>query len=202
MGYKKPTLDKFLATLLDDVLTSNTFIDWERVKNFLEDYRREIGLLGSLSKKEPLKDLEDLLLHYPRILELLHHLIAHEPMRLNLLDIGNVDFKKDMKRLKSGDTSTAKRLAEAFDKMGLIEEIINMKSVFDFSKGVMVGLEPNKRKYRRGSIFQDKLLPELIEKIIAALKGEKKNLFTWRRWSWNEDISWRKRKVPRFWNIF
>lgn len=174
MGYKKPTLDKFLATLLDDVLTSNTFIDWERVKNFLEDYRREIGLLGSLSKKEPLKDLEDLLLHYPRILELLHHLIAHEPMRLNLLDIGNVDFKKDMKRLKSGDTSTAKRLAEAFDKMGLIEEIINMKSVFDFSKGVMVGLEPNKRKYRRGSIFQDKLLPELIEKIIAALKGEKK----------------------------
>jgi len=174
MGYKKPTLDKFLATLLDDVLTSNTFIDWERVKNFLEDYRREIGLLGSLSKKEPLKDLEDLLLHYPRILELLHHLIAHEPMRLNLLDIGNVDFKKDMKRLKSGDTSTAKRLAEAFDKMGLIEEIINMKSVFDFSKGVMVGLEPNKRKYRRGSIFQDKLLPELIEKIITALKGEKK----------------------------
>jgi len=174
MGYKKPTLDKFLATLLDDVLTSNTFIDWERVKNFLEDYRREIGLLGSLSKKEPLKDLEDLLLHYPRILELLHHLIAHEPMRLNLLDIGNVDFKKDMKRLKSGNTSTAKRLAEAFDKMGLIEEIINMKSVFDFSKGVMVGLEPNKRKYRRGSIFQDKLLPELIEKIITALKGEKK----------------------------
>jgi len=70
-----------------------------------------------------------------------------------------------MERLKNGDTSTAKKLAEAFDKMGLIEEIINMKSVFDFSKGVMVGLEPNKRKNRRGSIFQDKLLFELIEKV-------------------------------------
>jgi len=166
MAYIKPTLDEFLKTLLDDVLTSKTFIDWGRIQDFLEDYRREIALIGSLSNKEPLKDLEDLLLKYPRILELLHHLIAHEPKKLNLMDIGVINFKEDLKKLTKHDTATAQRIAKSFEKMGLIEEILSMKSVFDFSKGVMVGLEPNKRKNRRGTVFQE-LIPELIEKVIG-----------------------------------
>jgi len=165
MTYVKPTLDEFLDTLLNDVLTSKTFIDWRRIENFLEDYRREIALIGSLSNKEPLKDLEDLLLKYPRILELLHYLIAHEPRKLNLMDIGVINFKEDLKKLIKQDIGTAQRIARSFKKIGLIEEILSMKSVFDFSKGVMVGLEPNKRKNRRGILFQ-KLVPELIEKVL------------------------------------
>ena len=166
MTYTKPTLEEFLDTLLEDVLTAETFIDWKRIHDFLEDYRREIALLGSLSRKNPVEDLQDLLIKHPRIILLIHKLLAHDPMGLNLVDLGKINFKHAYEALQLQDTGLAQNLAFAFEKIGLIRELVALKSVADFSKGVLVGLEPNKRKNRRGIIFEHVIIPKLLNQVL------------------------------------
>lgn len=171
MTFQKPTLDEFIATLSPDVLSSKTFIDWTRIHEFLEDYRREIALIGSLSKDKPVEDLADLLLRFPRILLLLQQLIASSSDDLGLADGFLVDFKKDQVLLKAGGAERAGQIAKTFAAVGLVDELLAMKSVFDYSKGVLVGLEPNKHKNRRGEVFQSQV-GALLEQAIAGCNKE------------------------------
>jgi hypothetical protein len=145
-----------MSTLTDEVLSSKTFIDWTRIYAFAEDYRRELALVGSLSKETPVEDLADLLVTYPRVLPLLRSLIASAE-RLALIDGFTIDFKADQSRVTTGDKNRALQIATCFEAIGLLRELMVMKSVLDYSKGVLVGLEPNKHKNRRGSAFQSQV---------------------------------------------
>ncbi|MSQ12405.1 MAG: hypothetical protein EXR48_06925 [Dehalococcoidia bacterium] len=172
MAYIKPSLVEFIETLTPDILSAATFIDWKRIEAFLHEYRRELALLGSLSKDDPQADLADLLLQQPTTLKLLQTLIAHGSDSLQLPDTLPIDFDKGLQRLKSKDHKYARDLAEAFHAVGLVPQLQVMKSVLDYSKGTLVGLEPNKRKNRRGHVFQNIVIPKLLDQTIRELNKQ------------------------------
>lgn len=172
MAYTKPTLAEFISTLTPDILSAATFIDWKRIETFLHEYRRELALLGSLSKDDPLADLADLLLQHPTTLKLLQTLIAHGSDSLQLADTLAIGFDEGLGRLKSKDHKYARDLAEAFRAVGLVPQLQVMKSVLDYSKGTLVGLEPNKRKNRRGDVFQNVVIPKVLDQTLRELNEQ------------------------------
>ena len=78
-----------------------------------------------------------------------------------------IDFREDEK-VVAGDIKRAKTIAGIFVEMGLVKFLKEVRSVEDIVKGVLIGLEPNARKNRRGLKLEsvlDSLIVSTIEKI-------------------------------------
>ncbi|NMX22052.1 hypothetical protein C5S30_06405 [ANME-1 cluster archaeon GoMg4] len=161
----------FFQTLTPDILTPNEYVDWDRINQKVKEMRREIALLQSLDKENPVEDLTDLFKQNPNILKVLQLLIAHTPREIYFDDRNkHIDFKEDLKYIRT-DRERAKEISGLFVEMGLVEFLKEVKSVEDVVKGVLIGLEPNSRKNRRGTIFETKI-DTLIDVTISEINEE------------------------------
>lgn len=163
----------FFQTLTPEILSPIDYTDWLSIKNKVKVIRREIALIQSLDKDNSINDLSDLLIKEPKILKVLQLLIAHTPEEIYFDDLKkHIHFKKDLENIRI-DKNRAKEISAIFIEMGLIEFLKEVKSVEDIIKGVLIGLEPNVRKNRRGTKLQT-TLNSLILKTIEKINKEKK----------------------------
>lgn len=129
--------------------------DWNAIELTLVRLRREIALVQSIDKHNPVSDLADLLRKQPSILKVLQLLIAHAPDKIYVGDPAKtIDFKFDEANLcATGNAALmrAKVIARTFYDMGLLEFLTRVKSVEDVVRGVLIGLEPDARKNGRGA---------------------------------------------------
>lgn len=162
----------FFQTLTPEILCPIDYTDWKIIKSKVKTIRREIALLQSLDKDDPVSDLAELLIKEPKILNVLQLLIAHTPKEIYFDDLKkHIHFKKDITEVAE-NPKRAKEVALIFVEMGLVDFLKEVKSVEDVIKGVLVGLEPNTRKNRRGTKFE-MVIESLISKTIEKLNIEK-----------------------------
>jgi len=158
----------FFQTITPEILSPADYTNWDGIKAKVKAIRREIALLQSLDKDNPVEDLIDLLHNNPKVLKVLQLLIAHTPEKIFFDEKDKyIDFKADLENV-ANDTGRAKAIAEIFVEMGLVEFLKEVRSVEDVVKGVLLGLEPNARKNRRGAKLEaviNELISSTIEKI-------------------------------------
>ena len=161
-------VELFFQTITPEILSPEDYTDWDTIRKKVKELRREIALLQSLDKDNPVEDLTDLLHHTPNVLKVLQLLVAHTPRKI-LFDDKNkyIDFKEDLKEV-ANNIERAKSVAGIFVEMGLVDFLKEAKSIEDVVKGVLLGLEPNSRKNRRGKKVEaviSKLISSTIEEI-------------------------------------
>lgn len=162
----------FFQTITPEILSPADYTNWDGIKAKVKAIRREIALLQSLDKDNPVEDLTDLLHDNPKVLKVLQLLIAHTPEKIFFDEKDKyVDFKADLENV-ANDTGRAKAIAEIFVEMGLVEFLKEVRSVEDVVRGVLLGLEPNARKNRRGAKLEA-VINELISSTIEKINKEK-----------------------------
>jgi len=161
----------FFETLTPEILSPKDYIDWNNVKEKIKKIRREIALLESLDKDNPKEDLADLLNKNPKILKVLQLLIAHTPDVIYFDDKSKyINFEKDILIVEK-NKERAYQIAQIFIEMGLVEFLKEVKSIEDIVKGVLLGLEPNVRKNRRGKKLE-LIINFLIKDVVEKLKDD------------------------------
>ena len=140
----------FFNSITPEILSPSDYVNWSKINKKVRSLRREIALLQSLDIESPILDLADLLHNHPKILNVLKLLIAHTPDKIFFNDKEKfIDFKKDILNVKN-NFDRSKEIALIFIEMGLIDFLKEVKNIEDVIKGVLIGLEPNVRKNRRG----------------------------------------------------
>lgn len=166
-----------IETLKDSIYTWDYFVDWEKIRNRMEDLEVELNMLNSLIGKENIEQkFIELMEEYPRVKKVLPLLIAVRQNKLRKMSI-----LKDSKELKSEpkreyfkirrdiDTETREELLSFFNNSGLKEVLQDkdIKSVQDYYFGVEVGMDTNARKNRTGFLMEslvEDFLKELVKK--------------------------------------
>jgi len=162
----------FFQTLTPEILSTKDYVDWDTINFKVKKLRREIALLQSLDKDNPINDLADLLNKEPKILKVLQLLIANTPSEIYFDTPGKyIHFDEDIERIKK-DKNRVTKIAEIFVEMGLVEFLKEVKSVEDIVKGVLLGLEPNVRKNRRGKKLE-KVIEDLVRNTIEKIDRER-----------------------------
>ncbi len=162
----------FFQTITPEILNPADYTNWDGIKAKVKAIRREIALLQSLDKDNPVEDLTDLLHNNPKVLKVLQLLIAHTPEKIFFDEKDKyIDFKSDLENV-ANNTERAKAIAKIFVEMGLAEFLKEVRSVEDVVKGVLLGLEPNARKNRRGAKLEA-VINGLISSIIEKINKEK-----------------------------
>jgi len=162
----------FFQTITPEILNPADYTNWDGIKAKVKAIRREIALLQSLDKDNPVDDLTDLLHNNSRVLKVLQLLIAHTPERIFFDEKDKyIDFKSDLENV-ANDTERAKAIAEIFVEMGLVEFLKEVRSVEDVVKGILLGLEPNTRKNRRGAKLEA-AINNIISSTIENINKEK-----------------------------
>lgn len=98
-----PTPDKasaFFKSITPEILAPDEYTDWNAIEEKVTRLRREIALVQSIDKHNPITDLTDLLQKHPAILKVLQILIAHTPDKIYFNDPAKtIDFKADTVKL-------------------------------------------------------------------------------------------------------
>ena len=164
----------FLNNITPDVLEPEDYVRWDKIEEKVNSLRREIALLQSIRyAPDPFHDLVNLLIEGPTILRVLKTLIAHTPDEIIFPDNRYINFKNDEKHLKlRKDKKRAEEISKMFFDLGLLPYLKKIESLRDIVRGVLVGLEPNSRKNRRGERFES-LLSALIENTVNEINKEK-----------------------------
>lgn len=163
-------LQLFTQSITPDIIPVNRFVDWNSINGKIKTLRREIALIESIDKSEPLNDLKEILLTNSNALDVLKLLIAHTPDRVFFSDGRHIDFIEDKKKIAAGDKKRASEIAKIFKEIGLFEFLNEVRSVRDVVKGVLIGLQPNSRKSWRGLIFEERI-KNMLEKVLVSVEA-------------------------------
>lgn len=149
----------FFQKLILSNKTYDYFVDWEKVRALVGQYLNELSLLNSLTKvdiSERNKHMENLIIKYPQVVEVLPFLIAERVKngKLNIFDpeleqIVVFEFKKE-----KISREIAAKIVEFCNKTGIMNLFQQTKDVHDYLLGVEVGIDTNARKNRSGEIFE------------------------------------------------
>ena len=168
MGFKTENeyFDYFFDTLLKTNWTYDYFVAWEKVKQNVRKYIREISLLNSLTKIPPEErktELKELFINYPEIIPVIPSIIAVRERSVPILEIGEKAIYKtfNFSRRKLSKEA-AEDLVTFCDKVGILQLFGEINDLYAYLLGVEVGLDSNARKNRSGEIFQN--LVELLLK--------------------------------------
>lgn len=166
-------LDLFFESIVDTNRSHQFYVDWVKVKNFVEKFKVECHILNSLiGSKNFDADLKEILERYPEILPVIPTLIAVHDLQFKVIqdfedvdiNIINYDFRE--RRLSRAEIDL---ILDFFKKTGLknLFQYPVFTNVTDYLLGVEVGMDTNARKNRSGSAMEDMLAP-----IIATIKAE------------------------------
>lgn len=152
--------DYLIDTLkLDGILQWNYFVNWSKVYRNIVPLEKELNLLNVLVGKEDIeKELTDLILEYPKVVNAIPLLLAirfrrKKDQKINILiDTENFKYELFDLSLSTPNEEEAKKIAMLFNRSGLGELVRDkrVKSLVDYATGVEVGLDSNGRKNRGG----------------------------------------------------
>ena len=152
--------DYLIDTLkLDGILQWNYFVDWAKVYRNIVPFEKELNLLNVLVGKEDIeKELTDLILEYPKVVNAIPLLLAirfrrKKDQKINILiDTENFKYELFDLSLSTPNEEEANKIAMFFNRSGLGELVRDkrVKSLVDYATGVEVGLDSNGRKNRGG----------------------------------------------------
>lgn len=149
----------FFQTLLKTNWTYQYFVDWNKVREKVRVYIKEIGLLNSLTKMSPNErrmELEEILLRYPETIPVIPLIIATREQRISVIDVGEKavysTFNFSKRRLTEGG---AKDLADFCENVGILQLLGEIDDLYAYLQGVEIGLDSNARKNRSGKIFEE-----------------------------------------------
>ncbi|AMW33267.1 type II restriction endonuclease [Fervidobacterium islandicum] len=166
----KDVVEKFLGTILKTNKTYNFFVDWDKVKEFVEKHRIEINILSTLIHSADFdSDLRKILRKYPEVLAVIPMLIAVRENSISvLLDTDHNELRIDEYdfTVRTLNEQEINYFVEFFEKTGLKSFFLNTadKSLYDYLVGVEVGLDTNARKNRSG-FFLEKYLNPIVKSI-------------------------------------
>jgi len=161
-------VEYFNNNLLKTNKTLDYFVDWEKVKENVEKYKVEIGILSSLvGSKRPKEELRALIKEYPQILPVMPLIVA---FRIKIIALAD---EKDCCKIKNYDflpfnvtDEKIDRVIEFCEGVGIFQLLENIKVLRDYIMGVEVGLDSNARKNRSGEIMEKN-----VTKALEKLKG-------------------------------
>jgi len=163
-------LNYFFNTLLLSNKTYDYFVDWTKVKESVNKYLNELSLLNSLIKV-PLKDrekrLQNLILQYPQIINVIPLLIA-ERLKNGKIDIFDFNIEEIVTFEFNSSHSNKNNVSKIINfcyKTGIFDLFEEVKDIYDYLLGVEVGLDTNARKNRSGDIFE-RMCKQKIRKLI------------------------------------
>lgn len=169
--------DYLIDTLkLDGILQWNYFVNWTKVYRNIVPFEKELNLLNVLVGKEDIeKELTDLILEYPKVVNAIPLLLAirfrrKKDQKINILiDTENFKYELFDLSLSTPDEEEAKKIAMFFNRSGLGELVRDkrVKNLVDYATGVEVGLDSNGRKNRGGHQME-----HLVEGYIQAACNE------------------------------
>ncbi|WP_372589125.1 type II restriction endonuclease [Fervidobacterium pennivorans subsp. shakshaketiis] len=155
----------FLDTLLETNKTYDFFVDWKKVRSFVEKNKVEINILNSLLHSEDFdNELRRILRRYPEVLKVVPLLLAIRDNSVSIISEFGLEKTKVIKldfterNLREEEIET---FVDFFKKTGLRDLFLNIadKSLFDYILGVEVGTDTNARKNRSGKVLEDFLKP-------------------------------------------
>ncbi|MEA3317934.1 MAG: type II restriction endonuclease, partial [Bacteroidota bacterium] len=154
------------------------FVNWEKVYNNVIPFEKELNLLNVLIGKEDIeKELTDLILEYPKVINAIPLLLAirfksKSEQKINILT-DPVNYQYDLFDLSvtNPNEEQAKKIANFFNKSGLGELVKDkkVKNLVDYSTGVEVGLDSNGRKNRGGHQMENRV-ESYIQEVCNDLK--------------------------------
>lgn len=169
--------DYLIDTLkLDGILQWDYYVNWDKVYNNVVPYEKELNLLNVLIGKEDIeKELTDLILEYPKVVNAIPLLLAirfrrKKDQKINILiDPENFKYELFDLSLSNPDEVEAQKIAIFFNRSGLGELVRDkrVKSLVDYATGVEVGLDSNGRKNRGGHQMEN-----LVEAYIQSACNE------------------------------
>lgn len=164
-------MDYFMKTLMQTNRTYDYYVNWEKVKNNVQNYVTEISILNSLTKIEPSqreKQLRNLIFKYPEIIQVIPLIIAVREKNLVVFDlIDNLYKKFDF----SGQNIELENIINFCKHSGIIELFGEINDLYAYLLGMEVGLDSNARKNRSGKIFEN-----IIELLLNKKLSDYKNL--------------------------
>lgn len=180
-GFKSENnfFDTFFETLLKTNWTYQYFVDWEKVREKVRCYVKEISLLNSLTKidsNERPKELEEILLKYPETIPVIPLIIAARAKRICLLDVDEKPiYNKYIFSNRSLTKDEVQGLVYFCEKAGILKLFGEIDDLYAYLQGVEVGLDSNARKNRSGKIFEGlvgMLLKQKLEGFNVKIKAE------------------------------
>ena len=164
-------MDYFMKTLMQTNRTYDYYVNWEKVKNNVQNYVTEISILNSLTKIEPSqreKQLRNLIIKYPEIIQVIPLIIAVREKNIVVFDlIDNLYKKFDF----SGQNIELENIINFCKNSGIIELFGEINDLYAYLLGMEVGLDSNARKNRSGKIFEN-----IIELLLNKKLSDYKNL--------------------------
>lgn len=164
-------MDYFMKTLMQTNRTYDYYVNWEKVKNNVQNYVTEISILNSLTKIEPSqreKQLINLIIKYPEIIQVIPLIIAVREKNIVVFDlIDNLYKKFDF----SGQNIELENIINFCKHSGIIELFGEINDLYAYLLGMEVGLDSNARKNRSGKIFEN-----IIELLLNKKLSDYKNL--------------------------
>jgi len=161
----------FINTLLPSNKTYEYFVNWKKVKAAVNSHLNELSLLNSLTKVPPQDremHLQNLLLQYPKVVEVLPLLIA-ERINNGKIDVFDSTLETFLILKFEQDEVNEEEIpliTEFCRKSGILELFQVVKDLPDYLLGIEVGLDTNSRKNRSGVIFEQ-MCKEKIKRTIS-----------------------------------
>ena len=164
------------------------YVDFEKIYRSAEKYKVELNILNSLIGSKTIeKDFENIIVKYPKTLEVIPLLLAVRSNEIFIKDATNEYLFKFNKLVYSVDD-----YIKFMRETGLFDLLQNhiINNLYDYLLGVEVGLDSNGRKNRGGHLMED-----LVEEYIIKAGYKKNETFFKEMYladiekKWNMDLS-------------
>ena len=155
-------VEYFFSTLLPTNRRWSFYVDWKKVRNFVEGYKVELGILGAVVDSNE-DEFRKTLLKYPEIVKVFPRLLAIREDNFSILidpekqEYFDFNFKELPK-----NKDQANKYIKFWKESGLSSALRDVENLKDYYYGVEVGSDTNARKNRGGTEWES-----LIEPIIT-----------------------------------
>lgn len=206
---EKEIFDFFIKNLQKTIFTWEFYVNWEKIKENVEDLEDELNLLNWLIWKDNSeKKFISLLKRYPRIKKALSLLVAIRPNSkkfrkqsiISIEDIGkplikwDVEIKRKYFKVKKElDKKTIDELLKFYKNSGLknVFENKNIKNIKDYYFGIEVWMDTHARKNRTGDMMEKIVYNYLKQDFNNIIEQAKKSDIK-KRWWIDLELDWIK----------
>jgi type II restriction enzyme len=154
----------FLSTLLITNRGWGFYVDWDKVLDFVEKYKIELGILEAVLQSD-VKEFFETIKKYPEVIRVFPRLLAIRDDKFSIIE--NPDTRRylnfDFTKLPETDIEIYEYI-DFWRKSGLATVLKEVKNLRDYYMGVEVGSDTNARK-NRGGVEWEKFVEPLIMQI-------------------------------------
>ncbi|WP_233560775.1 MULTISPECIES: type II restriction endonuclease [unclassified Haloarcula] len=169
-------MEEFQSTVIPSAIPNEMFIDYERIEDKLDANRNRIRSVQSwsgLSRAEFETEITGTLMDTNETrewIDFLFELVGETGIRYSSAE-GTWKFHSYKKDIDSGNRDAAAELAELLCDIDLQQIVDDTDRIESHYRGLLVGLEPNKRKNRQGTGFEA-LVEERLNTVVGELEDD------------------------------